>query len=509
MTGLPRRQTAFLAIFLAITVFVSAFLYCDSTQYWGDDYAAYILEGKAIATGTMAQQHRNNVLLHPSTINYEDLDNLTELVYVWGYPLVLSIVYKLVGFDIDVPQKLMFYRLPALLSLGLFAAVLFLFFSRRFHPVFSAVLTLFIFPQLIFSQAFIETDFPFLCFSFVCFYLYEVFQDDRSLRQKILLGSLLGISMWYTYALRLNGFTIIVLLALQTLFYLLKNKPNRLALSLQLYPFALFLVLFLVCKIWMPTPTSNMADVGDGILSEGLFYYYDLLTDWLYRLTPFGPIGLQDFVYDVLKVLFIIGLVYQGWRKDFRYTFFLAATIVVNASLPYTQGIRYVYNILPFILMYIAYGILFLYRMVRKFLSKESYRTYFSRIAVTLLLVFGLTELITLGTILQTHPAEKAVAKWNAYAEPCMEVFHFIRNETDPSAVFAYMKPRALYLNTDRLAFAPEVNNHTIWDADYYLRIIEPKYWPSEELTESEWEQLQLVFSNSDFELYQVPKESQ
>ena len=78
----------FLMVMTSLTVGVNS---------WGDDFAAYISEGISIADGTFQEQTKRNYLMHPSDLPKEA--NASGLVYVWGYPLLLSAVYKVVGFD--------------------------------------------------------------------------------------------------------------------------------------------------------------------------------------------------------------------------------------------------------------------------------------------------------------------------------------------------------------------------------------------------------------------------
>lgn len=55
-----------------------------------------------------------------------------KLVYVWGYPLMLAGVYKIVGFDRVNYSSIIWYKIPLLLSLAFTGGALTLFFRRRF-----------------------------------------------------------------------------------------------------------------------------------------------------------------------------------------------------------------------------------------------------------------------------------------------------------------------------------------------------------------------------------------
>lgn len=96
---------------------------------WGDDSAAYISEGIAIARGDFREHVKLNPLLHPSVLG----DNVgDELVYVWGYPLLLSAVYLADGFDMDNYSNIIVYKLPSALFFAVMAVCFFLLLRRRF-----------------------------------------------------------------------------------------------------------------------------------------------------------------------------------------------------------------------------------------------------------------------------------------------------------------------------------------------------------------------------------------
>ena len=117
----------FTVIFIAILT-LSVFS-LDNDCPWGDDYAAYISEGISIADGYFDEQVKLNLFMHPSILPEEARSG--SLVYVWGYPLIMALVYKFVGFDRVSFSSIIYYKLPSALALALLAGVLFLFLRRR------------------------------------------------------------------------------------------------------------------------------------------------------------------------------------------------------------------------------------------------------------------------------------------------------------------------------------------------------------------------------------------
>ena len=135
------RTDRIIALLLCLAVLFPAASGLDYDCPWGDDYAAYINDGIAIAQGRYAEQTRLNYFMHPSDMPAEAKDG--TLVYVWGYPLVLSLVYSAAGFDRTDYHSIIFYKLPSVLSLAAAAGILYLLFRRRLSRASSALLSVY------------------------------------------------------------------------------------------------------------------------------------------------------------------------------------------------------------------------------------------------------------------------------------------------------------------------------------------------------------------------------
>ena len=140
---------------------------------WGDDHAAYISEGIAIADSRLNEQTEINYFYHPTPLTKEANDG--KLVYAWGYPLFQACIYKLVGFDRINYSSVIWYKAPLVLSLAMLGGVLFLFFRRRFNLLISASLALLfcLSGDLFDSVNKLYSDLPFVCFAFLTFLLME------------------------------------------------------------------------------------------------------------------------------------------------------------------------------------------------------------------------------------------------------------------------------------------------------------------------------------------------
>ena len=70
--------------------------------------------------------------------------------------------------------------------------------------------------------------------------------------------------------------------------------------------------------------------------------------------------------------------------------------------------------------------------------------------------------------------------------------------------MIAYYKPRALYLNTNRVSFQPTVNGHDVYDAQYLLMTNEPGDISQMEIDAALAERLEAVYENGTYTLYRI-----
>ena len=114
------RREWYMVTALALAVLMLCLFSLDGFCFWGDDYAAYINQAIALSEGRFDEQARLNYIMHPS-IMVEEAEK-GELVYVWGYPLILSLCYALAGFDRTLYTSIALYKLPSVLALAWLAS---------------------------------------------------------------------------------------------------------------------------------------------------------------------------------------------------------------------------------------------------------------------------------------------------------------------------------------------------------------------------------------------------
>ena len=456
---------------------------------WGDDCAAYISEGIAIADGKLPEQAQMNLFYHPSDLPQEAIES-GSLVYVWGYPLLLSVIYKIAGFSADT---VIFYKLPQILCLALTAGALVLLFRKRLPVHFSFVLSvIFCMSSYLFSALNqLYSDIPFVFFCILTILLMECICGlEEKGRSVIAVGIVYSLSLWFTYETRLSGSAVCVLAFAEhilLLYPLVKKSSNRKRMIIQhLLPYLLFGLFVLVSeRLWLLPATTNF------IAGEG----------------------------NILFVLFLVGMIVTGFQKKNIYlTVLLMGTIIANSNLPYVQGPRYIYNVLPFVLLYAANGIVLAADLIKKFsrkmaakIKKDSVKkklaSVIPKICKVLIVITAVLVLINVCS----YGARKAydnITHWgenpkeDAYSSYAIETYQYISGNTDPQSVICFEKPRMLYLNTGRKSFRYGVNGHELADADYYLKF---KTGFTGEL-EVELPDNETVFENEMFVLYGLNK---
>ena len=507
-TNTRRRIDGAIACALAVIALFFSVLNVERSCDWGDDFAGYILEGMAIADGRFEEQTELNLLLHPTSLPEEAG---SRLVYAWGYPLLLSAVYRAVGFDRDTYTSLLYYRIPTYLCFALLAAVLYLFYRRRFSRVFAALLTLLfcLHPEMLEAQNTLYSDIVYLFWCMLSLYAGELFlaalAEDARPRRRVLTALLCGVALWMAYETRLNGFTVCLAVLLMHAVQAVRHrgflKKHRLT---QLLPYAVLLGLALLFdRVLLAPATSNLSDYSQftvQTLLSNIRDYFLWVGYWLHTLAlRFAP-GTA-----VLSVLLVLGFV-LALKKELPLAVFAGGTFLALFALPYTQGLRYFYSALPLLLLFIGLGAQFLWGLLKKRASANLTRR--SAAVLYALAVFLAAAAVknaasdNLFLLLEGRLEPEAET---AYSAAAVDVYHYIQDSTPEESVISFVKPRALYLNTGRESFCPLVNGHRYEMADYALVcLVNENYDHERSVREKSDCRFESVYSNAEFVLYRV-----
>lgn len=505
-----------------------------SGHFWGDDQAAYLTTAFAIAEGRLEEQNQLNLFMHPSPLP-DEAPNADSLVYVWGFPLMLVPIFRLVGFDTNTYHTLVYYKLPVAVCFALLGAVLFLFYRRRFSYLLSLTLSvLFCLSTYITAELqIISPELPFLLFFMLSLLLLEIFLSQTKPWLRVLNAMLLGCAMWAAYVTRLNGTALVaVVAAAQAIWLIQHRKAFSRNFPFHLIPYFCFFSLIAISRLFLPAPTSNLSDIGSADLDVFLVNaraFLDMVYDWFATLFSRNPgaafrckgVGL------CMLLLAMVGIARCGIRKNLHFSVLVVATFLTVCMLDYAkdQGLRYLFTILPLLLLFAAHGA---QQMLRWLLPHfDDLLCRYTRcaatcfcIAVTLLV----TGQMTFSTVQAFLNRGSSLQDSDAYSTYAVDLYHYIQNETEEDAVIAYWKPRILYLNTGRVSFKPQLAPEYV---PYYMlnRVFpyQPRYTPLDtadylllyddianellyhiSLELGGYDRLELVYENPKFEFYRI-----
>ena len=472
------RRMALLAFLLTLAVLCSGL---TNDSQWGDDFAGYLNQGIALGEGRLDAQIRLNVFMHPSRLPEEAGETL---VYSMGYPLLLSGVYRLAGFDRTGFTSIVWYKLPSVLALAGLAAILYTFYRRRFPAWLSLTFgVLFcIHPEMRSLVDSLYSDAVFLFFAVLTLSMTEVFLSALSAgqhRRALWSGVVMGLAAGMTCATRLNGAVFCAGAGVMHLLYLRKKENRRGRWGLHAVPWIVFLILAAVFGgAVFPSATSNLSDFSRwswGMLAKNAEDYLQGMAYWTARLVGIWPRRSMLFVVTgamgaVLGLLAVLGAVKAGRREGV----YLAILILTGAAvliLPYNQRLRYCYPVLPFMLLFAGYGGKALWKRMWSGRPAGERR---ARPVAALLVCLALTVITARsfsGDLLRLVRGEdvRESGCGTPFSAEAVDMYRFIRDNTPEESVIAFQKPRALYLATERRSFRLPVNGHSLAEADYYL----------------------------------------
>lgn len=505
------RQEKWLVLLLALLIFMSCISTLNYDCNWGDDFAAYLNQGIAIAEGRFEQQVALNAYMHPTTLPEECRNS--DLVYSWGYSLIEAAVYKLVGFDRVNYESIIYYKLISFVAIAIFSSILYLFFRRRFGKACSFFLCfiLCIHPYLKDLASSLYSDIVFLLFSWLCFFFAESMTfKGKSLRSIVANSILFGVCMWATNSIRLNGFTVIIVAALLHLKSVVSERKQfkPLHIIFHLIPYFIFAFLTIIFNYLIFAPaTPNLSDlkrISVFVLLSNIKTYIGLIATFLLNLVGLDT-GNYEYnpVFWIMLLMLIYGL-FRAWKREFILIAFTFCTFLTLIFLPYTQGMRYFINTFPIFMLLFGYSI----GGLKEFIQNRFNPDIFIRLSgwtegaafmLSVVLFFSCWS-NNFFHILQGNDVRGYEYK-TAYSSAAVEAYRYIQENTPEDCIIAYSKPRALYLNTERVSFNYDSNGHSLNEADYFFCRSQDTALPLEV-----WESgmLQLVWTNNEFSLFSV-----
>jgi hypothetical protein len=463
----------------------------ENGHNWGDDFAEYIAQTRAIVEGTIDQQvAANTFIVDHSPTGY------APIVYSWGLPLLLAPVYAILGFN------LVAFKMVEVIFWVLFIAVLYFLCKKRFGALAALEVTLF----FVVNRSYLNevnsvlSDIPFLFFSTLSIYaLYELLYGEK---RQMLWGGILGVSVLWGWFCRENG-VILVLTILCMNFLSLAGKifHKTKFVKQKLLPYSLTYGIILTGKVAESFFLGGSGDYGRQLQTISMNSILDNVQNYAGALP--GLFNLKDPLDTLLAIVFVIvmliGVVRHFWN-EIPMVVYCMGTMAACLLFPYFPGLRYTLPIIPLLTILSAEGI------------QELTENGICKSKICKELVFGVCALMLCFTVRRIAVRGLGFESGNvAYSAEAIDVYNYIIENTDENAVIVFDKPRALYLNTDRLGFVVRDNIIQLYDADYVLVKADGLEDTSQQIVEEvekNVEVFSLVFENKNFWLYKVRKDS-
>lgn len=503
---------------------------------WGGDFSQFIAQSIAIVEGKIDLQIANNTWIIKNSF-----DGLGPYIYPWGVSLLLAPLYVIFGFHL-VAFKLLFCVL-----FGIFVAVFYyfcryyfcgLFMERKFCIIASLLFALN--PIFLYFSNAIRSDIPFMLFSLIAImylgklltfgdskYLSDsaiskdsaIFSDSKKSSDSNIPSDSInfskianrgggqthklallyyaifgGIFVSLAYITRNNGIIIMIALLLCHILLIFKNpnifKNPKTFNKFHIFCHALPYIIFIITNL---TINSILGVGGSGhleLLSQ--FTIKTIIRNFFYYVWIFGDFFALNYIGFAIFLL-SIPLIFNGIKLCFHkakiQTIFIALFILGNMALLVLwvglQGIRFVFCVIPFIMLFGIIG----------FVNTTRFKNAIKICFLAIILLFIAKDFYHISLNIKNHFNYK---EYDAYSDDAKDIYAFIKAQIPQDSKLAFFKPRVLYLNTNRLSFYP-LNDEDFSKSDFILEYLPLEY---ARLLPKDKTKITKIYENSEFILY-------
>jgi hypothetical protein len=261
-------------------------------------------------------------------------------------------------------------------------------------------------------------------------------------------GVATGAAIFAANFIRTNGILLLVPLALTQFIQLWPQRRDKAsllpALKTASIPYLTFGVLFAAQALIFPNGQDSYLSHFSMFSLQGLwdnFLYYLWLPSWTFREIPLGV------ALCPLLLVFVIVSAVRRRSHDLPIHAFSLATVAMFILWPERQGLRFIYPILPFLLLFAFDGMKLAVARLQAGWRNHAGRVLTGFWLLLIVVSFG----VSFGYARENLSADRAI---NGPFDPVSaEMFAFVREKTPSQSVVIFFKPRALRLFTDRDSF--------------------------------------------------------
>jgi len=487
---------------------------------WGGDFASYIMQAKSIVGGQVSEFIEENSF----TIN-ESPTGLGPVAYPWGFSLMLAPFFAIFGLNIYALKFVVF------ICFLLFLLVLWWGF-RKYHSHYWLIILISLFafnPIFILYVNNILSDIPFLLVSTLSILLIgRLVIEKQKFISPFFDPILLGILIAYAYFIRTNGILLLITL-LVTQFFTSTNLFTKLSFkdsiksfslkkvglrnsAIAVLPYISFMVMLLIWSIFFPQGSSSYTDILSLVSIESIIQnirnYLTLPANFFYIPSEFLFNHVRIIIYIAGVPAVILGI-FNRYKKDYHIIIYIILNFLLLLIWPVkattvASTIRYIFPIFPFLAS-------FALTPIERFDRNKKIQWKFKKILSGFpILIIVLLFILYSASYSAGNYKNNRICPYGPYTEASTEMFSFIQDETEPSDVIIFFKPRVMGMITDRSSFEAE-GPEEIYKGDYLILYAYNDTTYPIPLDDLEYlisdNSIQEVFHNQEFLVYKVNKQ--
>lgn len=415
---------------------------------WGDDWAGYLLQARALTQGApLAEVMRNAEALRGGDVQ------VGPDAYPWGYPVLLAAVSLIFG------EGLESYK-----SVGLFALVGLLFggyaLGRTLLPaaacLFVAIATV-LQPSVFVDSGYIGSDVPFAATSTLALALvlrqWRHFMRDFSFDLPTTLGVVL-LSV-VAFSIRSNGAVLLLTYVAVVIGLVFRVRAPTAVLVRELLIFGGLVAIGLwVYFRLLPDGSLSHADYlsfDPAVWADRLVRHFHYVSSWATFDTVRGVWKLGPFL--IFSVLCLLGWIRRPWEGSVLVGFCLTHFALITVF-PFDGGIRYYYPMLSPMLVMFSIGLVEASSMYGKCrlrggaIDGEGRAQFLGWCALGAVAVFAFLAVIS---------QQRKVSDFGPdapYGSAAQTTISYVTGQAPQGARIAFFKPRAFRLFSGRVAYA-------------------------------------------------------
>jgi hypothetical protein len=457
-----KKSYIFLLIILTLSFIVNITTFRNGHNWENSDFIGYISQAKSLVDGNV-----DDIISHDKFMRENSTKETGYLMGPWGFPIILSPFYYVVGPNIYVMKVVtnLFFVLSLL--------IIFLLFQDRLDNIDNLLLvTILAFSTFFFDfKESVLTDIPFLFFSLFTLFLIKRFIILNKLwNNKLISFALLGILFFISYNMRSVGLILLPTLMLVQYFenrYSLTGKESVFLNKFNYIPYIVFTVFYVVSLLIFPnsnitsTYFNNLSHISVSRLIFDLKYYTFLPS----RFFPFLFLNMHGYgfeynkfslvIYTIMLLFVSLGII-KSFKKDYMFLSYILITMPVIIFFSGRQGFRLLIPIFPFFLFFLFKGLSSVSLSFNGFNNCKPLK-----ICVIYIFSAGLI-MISLAYISITSYKNIMLNRTGViegpYSADSVGLFNYIKANTDKSDAVIFHEPRSMFLFADRKSFALNKN---------------------------------------------------